>query len=195
VATRKFQIVGQNALMEIWDGFLDRAGLTDPDLRSTVLAISRIPYGRPERPTAVAVIQSWSGTCSTKHLLMRDLFAERWPSTDLELWHRVYRVTPALARAKWGAEVASVVPADGLVDVHTYATARLSAEPVVLDVTFPVMEWDGESPMAVASGRGEDQLAGPDVIAEKQRLVESYCDAATREPFIATLSAAFGVAR
>lgn len=178
--------------MEIWESFLDRAHLTHPDPRSTVLALSQIPYGRPSQPTPAAVIHEWRGTCSTKHLLLRELFGACWPSTQVQLWHRVYRVTPDIARARWGADVTSAVPARGLIDVHTYATARFSGEPIVIDVTFPLTEWDGQSPMEVASGPGRDHLAGPEPMAEKQRLVDACCNPTTREPFIAALSAALG---
>ena len=178
--------------MELWDKFLDRALLTHPDPRSTVLALSQIPYGRPSQPTPAAVIDDWKGTCSTKHLLLRELFGACWPSTQVQLLHRVYRMTRDTARARWGVDVASAVPSKGLIDVHTYATARLPGEPIVLDVTFPLIEWDGHSPMEVASGPGRDCFAGPEPMAEKQRLVEAYCDPTKREPFIAALSAALG---
>jgi hypothetical protein len=178
-----------------WDAFVDRSGLKDPDLRLAVLAVCRIPYGRPTSPTAAGVIHDWKGTCSTKHLLLRELLGEHWPTIGVQLWHRVYRLTPELAGAKWGPQVASSVPLDGLIDVHNYATIGLIAEPVVVDVTFPVADWDGESPMEVASGPGEDQLVGQDLMAEKEQLVAMYCDRTRREPFIAALSASLGTDR
>jgi hypothetical protein len=176
----------------MWDVFVDRSGLTDPDLRLAVLAVSRIPYGRPASLTAAGVIQDWKGTCSTKHLLLRELVGEHWPTTGVQLWHRVYRLTPALARAEWGPQVASSVPLVGLMDVHNYATVRLTAEPVALDVTYPVADWDGESAMEVASGPGEDWPAGQDLMAEKEKLVATYCDRTKREAFIAALSSWLG---
>lgn len=177
--------------MAIWDEFLLRTGLADPDFRSTVLALSQIPYGRPVIPTPGGVLQDWRGTCSTKHLLLRELLGEHWPYTGVRLWHRVYRLMPQLARAQWGPEVAAFVPLDGLVDVHNYATVGSSeGDPLVLDVTFPVADWDGTSPMEVISGPGEDRLAGHDLLDEKQQLVAAYCDPAQREPFIAALSVA-----
>jgi hypothetical protein len=179
----------------LWDAFVGRSGLTDPDLTSTVLALSRIPYGRPASPTAAGVVHDWRGTCSTKHLLLGELLGEHWPWTGVQLWHRVYRLTPDLARANWGPQVASAVPPGGLIDVHNYATLHLVGDPIALDVTFPVADWDGRSPIEVASGPGEDQPAGQDFMAEKQQLVAAYCDPATREPFIAALSASLGTKR
>jgi hypothetical protein len=191
----RFGRPSQNESVLIWDAFADRSGLTDPDVTSTVLVLSRIPYGRPTSPTAASVVHDWRGTCSTKHLLLRELLGERWPSTSVQLWHRVYRLTPELARAKWGPHVGSAVPLGGLIDVHNYATLHLVGEPVVIDVTFPLADWDGMSPMEVASGPGEDQRAGRNFMAEKRRLVAAYCDPAKREPFIAALSASLGMDR
>ncbi len=38
--------------MELWDEFVDRAGLSDANLRSGVLAVSPIPDARPAELTA-----------------------------------------------------------------------------------------------------------------------------------------------
>jgi hypothetical protein len=82
-----------------------------------------------------------------------------------------------------------------LIDVHNYATFDQVGEPVAIDVTFPLAEWDGRSPIEVASGPGEDHPAGPNFMAEKQKLVAACCDPAKREPFIATLSSSLGMDR
>ena len=188
-------VSSHNCSMGIWEAFLGRSGLAEPDLRTTVLALSRIPYGRPDNLTATGVIAAWRGTCSTKHLQLRDLLAEHWPSMGVQLWHRVYRLMPELARARWGPEVASVVPVEGLIDVHNYATVTLAGQRLVLDVTFATSDWDGKSSMEVASGPGRDLPAGHDLIAEKQQLVSANCDPSTREPVISALSALLGADR
>lgn len=179
---------GHNRSSALWDQFLWRSRLRNPDLRSIVLALSRIPYGRPSAPSAQLVVSEWRGTCSTKHMLLEALVHEHWPTADIELWHRVYSLTPELAGAKWGSEVAATVPPDGLVDVHTFARARLVEEPISLDVTFPVADWDGRSPMEIASGPGEDHRAGADPVASKRELVARFCDPCQREPFIEALT-------
>ena len=152
-------------------------------LREAVERVRAIPYGRNDERSAAGVLAERRGTCSTKHLLLKEL------APEIELWHRVYRLTPEDARRLFGEHAATVVPKDGLTDVHTYATVSLAGRRLTLDVTFPGGElWDGLSDMPVACGPGEDHAAGHDPLATKLALVERHCDPALREPFIRALS-------
>ena len=102
--------------------------------------------------------------------------------------HRVYRVTRAEARQRYGSDAASVVPADGLNDVHRYLVITLAGQDVVIDITFPGDHpWDGHHSMSLACGDGRDFPAGEDPAAGKAALEASYCDPQGREPFIAAL--------
>ena len=159
-------------------------------LVDVVLEISRIPYGRPSDRSARGVVAEGRGTCSTKHLLLAEMVDERWPELEPTLWHRVYRVTPELAEQRWGTHVAHAVPADGLVDVHTYAVVTIDGRATQVDVTFPLTAWDGVSDIPLACGDGDDYPAGSDPLASKAVLVKEHCDPAVRELFIAALSAA-----
>ncbi len=160
------------------------------DLAGAVLAVSRIPYGRPSVLTPAGVLAEWRGTCSTKHLLVATIIREAWPEIAPRLWHRPYVVTPELAEARWGLAVAAAVPHAGLVDVHTYATLELDGRRVTLDVTFPLAQWNGDTDIPLACGDGEDHPAGDDPMATKADLVRRYCNPAVREPFITALAAA-----
>ena len=133
------------------------------------------------------MLDEWRGTCSTKHVLLKCVADERWPQLAVELWHRPYVVTRGLASERWGFTVASSVPESGLVDVHTFATARIAQTNVRLDVTFPIPQWDGESSIALHCGPGQDHPAGLAPLDTKSRLVSEFCDPAVREPFIAAL--------
>jgi hypothetical protein len=172
---------------EVLNPFWERSGLpSTARLPDVVEAIRSIPYGRASEATAERVVREWRGTCSTKHLLLAALVTERWPDADLRLVHRVYRVTPELAAARWPGAAASVPPG-GLIDVHTYATVRAHGRRIRIDVTFPGAPWDGHSDMPLACGEGRDRDAGPDPMATKAALVRDYCEPAVREPFIAAL--------
>jgi len=64
------------------------------------------------------------GTCSTKHLFLAGLLAERCPETDPTIMHRVYVLDRARAGELFGRDVAEVVPEMGLTDVHRYLTIK-----------------------------------------------------------------------
>ncbi len=169
--------------------FLARAGLYgELSLWDLVDAVRAIPYGRPSVRTPLGVVDEWTGTCSTKHALLAALLENR-PAFDLQVVHRVYRVTQTWARERFGPSAASAVPDDGLVDVHTYATVLVDRRRVAIDVTFPsAAAWDGRSDMELGCGPGEDIPAPDDPWAQKAALVAEHCDPDVREPFIAALS-------
>jgi hypothetical protein len=171
--------------------FLKRAGLpADASLWEIVEALRAIPYGRPAARNPEGTVQEWVGTCSTKHALLAELLADR-PELDVELVHRVYRIDPTRAQELFGDEVAKVVPSEGLVDVHRYATVVIDGRRTRIDVTFPGPLWDGRSDMPLCCGPGTDHAVPPgaDPVLLKRQLEEAHCDPAVREPFIAGLTA------
>ena len=180
-------------MTDLRERFLTRSGLSDqPSLWELVETIREIPYGRPAERTPEGVVQEWKGTCSTKLALLGELLEGR-PEFELQLVHRVYKVDRAQAEALFGDEAAAVVPEEGLVDVHTYATVNIVGERVRIDVTFPGGAlWDGRSDMDLAAADGDDYPVpeGEDPWQMKEKLVAEHCDPSVREPFIAALSAA-----
>ena len=128
------------------------------------------------------------GTCSTKHLFLAEALVERFPETQPQIMHRVYRLDRDRARELFGAEAAAAVPDVGVVDVHRYLTATIEGRRVFIDVTFPGKAWDGRSSMRLACGPGQDHPAGADPDGEKRALEAAHCDPATREQFIAMLA-------
>ncbi len=166
----------------------------DASLLDLVEAVRALPYGRPADRTVKGMLREQRGTCSTKHLVLARRLAERFPETEPQIVHRVYTLDRARARELFGAEVATAVLEDGLVDVHCYLTVVLNGQRVEIDATFPGTAWDGHSPFPLACGPGEDHPAGDDPDAEKRALEEEHCDPTVREPFIAALTQAdFGV--
>lgn len=176
----------------LYGQFAIRARLPDgASLREVVNAVQAIPYGRPVSRTMQGVLSEWTGTCSTKHVLLHRLICEQWPGTKPRLVHRVYHVTRAAALKRYGGDVASAVPDGGLTDVHRYLVIVLAGQDVTIDITFPGdRPWDGRRPMSLACGDGRDYPAGEDPDAGKAALEASYCDPRAREPFIAALTAA-----
>lgn len=154
-------------------------------MREIVEAVHSIPHGRPRERTAAGVVENWRGTCSTKGLLVRSVL----PGLEVRFVHRVFRLTPEAASPWLGADVARVVPPEGLIDVHTYMTANVGGRRVVLDLTFPHSPaWDGVSDMQVPFPLGDDFEAGEDPIASKEELVARFGDASLRRRLIDAIS-------
>jgi orotate phosphoribosyltransferase len=174
---------------------LDRAVRDDPllapdaSLVDLVEAVRALPYERPSHGTVEAMLRERRGTCSTKHLFLARALAERFPETEPQIVHRVYRLDRERAEQLFGAAIAEVIPRDGLVDVHRYLTITLSGQRVTIDATFPGLPWDGYSSLALACCAGDDFPAGEEPDDDKRALEEQGCDPAAREPFIAALAA------
>jgi hypothetical protein len=157
-------------------------------VRDVVEEVRALPYGRPSDRTVAGMLREGRGTCSTKHLHLARVLAERFPETEPLIVHRVYTLDRDAARARFGDRAALAVPPGGLTDVHRYLTAVVGGRRITIDATFPGEPWDGSSPMQLACGPGEDHPAGPDADADKRALEARHCDPAVREPFIAALS-------
>jgi len=154
-----------------------------------VESVRLLPYGRPSDRTVEAMLRERRGTCSTKHLHLARLLTERFPKSEPQLVHRIYRLDRRRAEALFGPTVAEVVPADGLVDVHRYLLITVDGQRLTIDATFPGERWDGHSSLPLACGPGRDVPAGDEPDLEKRALEARYCDRAIREPFIAALTA------
>jgi riboflavin synthase len=159
-------------------------------LADLVEAVRALPYGRPSDRSVNGLMRERRGTCSTKHLFLAQALLERFPHTQPQIVHRVYRAEREQIRERYGDEVAAAVPEDGLVDVHRYLLIQVEGRQITLDVTFPAGEpWDGRSSLPLACGPGEDVAAGDDPDSDKRALEARYCNPAVREPFIVALTA------
>jgi len=134
------------------------------------------------------MLREGRGTCSTKHLLLAEVLAERFPETEPLIVHRVYQLDRTRAREVFDTMVADFVPGDGLVDVHRYLTIVVDGRRITVDATFPGPPWDGHSSLPLACGAGRDYPAGEDPNVEKRALEAQHCDPEVREPFIAALA-------
>ena len=143
----------------------------DVSLVDLVEAVRALPYGRPSDRSVDGLLRERRGTCSTKHLFLARALRERFPHTQPQIMHRVYRAEREQIRERYGDEVAATVPKDGLVDVHQYLLIRVGGRQITLDVTFPDGEpWDGRSSLPLACGSGEDVAAGDNPTRTSERL-------------------------
>jgi hypothetical protein len=175
---------------ETWEVFRGKAGLESAaSVADAVEAVRQMTYARPTERTAAGALEEWRGTCSTKHELLKLLIDERWPELQPLIMHRVYRLTPSIAKRIFGRSAAVLVPAGGVTDVHTYLTVVIDDCRTIVDATTTGTPWDGRSDMTLACGEGIDVEAGPDAKATKDRLIREHCDAGTRDRVIEQLAA------
>jgi hypothetical protein len=128
------------------------------------------------------------GTCSTKHLFLKQELEGRFPETKPQIVHRVYPLDRRTARRMFGDLVAEAVPANGLIDVHRYLMIIVEGDRIAIDATFSGADWDGRSSLPLACGPGTDFPAGSEPDAEKRDLEAQHCDPVVRERFIAALT-------
>ncbi|HEV2944007.1 MAG TPA: hypothetical protein VGX26_02700 [Solirubrobacteraceae bacterium] len=167
---------------------IDALLASESSLIDLVEAVRTLPYGRPSDRTVEGMLRERRGTCSTKHLFLAQALSERFPETEPEIVHRVYRLTRGRAAQLFGPTVAQVVPAGGVNDVHRFLRITLDGQRVILDVTFAGEPWDGCSSLPLACGSGCDYPVSDNPDAEKRTLEEQFCDPAIREPLIAALA-------
>ncbi|HEY5193186.1 MAG TPA: hypothetical protein VIJ39_04850 [Solirubrobacteraceae bacterium] len=168
----------------------DRLCPADASLVELIEVVRALPYGRPSDRTVEGMLREGRGTCSTKHLFLAQVLAERFPESEPSIVHRVYVLDRACARELFGRDVAETVPGAGLVDVHRYLTVKLRGKRIVVDATIPGGPWDGHSSLSLACGPGSDHPAGGDPDAEKRTLEAQHCNPVVRERFIAALAIA-----
>lgn len=174
--------------LDLLRAFTGRAGLgSEPSFVDVVEAIRAIPYGRPAERSADGVVSEWRGTCSTKHALLIELVSAWWPELEPRVVHRVYLMTPLVARALFGDEVAIAIPTNGLTDVHTYVTVWAGRR-VVVDATLPGDGWDGRSDMDLACGDGVDHEGGTNPWSVKSELVLAHCEPEIRDRVIEAIT-------
>jgi hypothetical protein len=173
---------------------LEEAASDDPlvspgaTLVEIVEAVRALPYGRPSERTVEAMLRERRGTCSTKHLYLARTLAERFPETETEIVHRVYRLHRDRAAELYGETIAESVPADGLVDIHRYLRITINGHRHTLDATFSGEPWDGRSSLPLVCGEGDDFPGSEKPDEDKRDLEAQHCNPAVREPFIAALA-------
>jgi hypothetical protein len=191
---RLFEFIGHRAL---WPHLSDdqRAALDalfrpDCSLVELVEAVRALPYGRPRQDTVDGMLSEGRGTSSSKHLFLAQVLRQRFPDTDPQLVHRVYRLERSRALEQFGPAIAESVPAQGLTDVHRYLVITIRGRRIPLDATLPGRPWDGRSSLAPVCGPGRDLPAGADPDAELLTLEHEHCDAVSRRPLLAAIAAA-----
>lgn len=159
-----------------------------------------MPYHRPSDNRPETLIAEWCGTCSGKHVLLGQLFAEVGVQSRLMI--ATYRYTWRAA-AKPPPELASILAAGPVPDVHNFLEIAWAGVWLPVDATWS--EAAGRLGFAfnreLVPGVAHEVACTPpfwawpvpqgaDLAAYKGRVVRRHCgeDLPRREAFIAALA-------
>lgn len=109
---------------------------TEIDLKTAFELVRDMPYERANDRLPETIICEWRGTCSGKHYLLRDLFAElgyrsRVMACTSEAFIPQEQLPPEL-QSKWQACKGRFV------DVHNYLILEHPAGEMIVDATWPL---------------------------------------------------------
>ena len=106
------------------------------DLETAYTLVRDMPYIRASSRNSETIIQEWRGTCSGKHYLLKQLFAELGYSSRLIACTTVAHIDPKNVRGKLRKLLQQ---SEGrFVDVHNYLILELPEGEMIVDATWPL---------------------------------------------------------
>lgn len=143
-------------------------------------AVRNIPYGSTGERNPVKVIANNLGSCSGKHILLRDLLREvGWEAEVITMFTHFNRGIPS--HPAMPAELRAMIDGEDVCDFHHYVRVRMSEGWRKLDATwhdalipygFPVnRDWKGQSDTVLAATPIREYPAVEDLVAWKQQLL------------------------
>ena len=108
----------------------------DIDAEKAFLLVRDMPYIRASSRDPQTIIHEWRGTCSGKHYLLKELFAELGYSSQLIACTTVTHIDP---KEVWGKLRRLLEQSGGrFVDVHNYLVLELPGREMIVDATWPL---------------------------------------------------------
>jgi Transglutaminase-like superfamily len=155
-----------------------RAGSTN--VSDVYHAVRKIPYGSTGERNPVKVIANNLGSCSGKHILLRDLLREVGQEAEvITMFTHFNRGIPS--HPAMPAELRAMIAGREVCDFHHYVRVRMGEGWRKLDATwhdalisygFPVnRDWNGESDTVLAATPIREYPAVEDLIAWKEQLI------------------------
>ena len=143
-------------------------------------AVRKIPYGSTGERDPLKVIANNLGSCSGKHVLLRDLLREvGWGAEIITMFTYFNRGIPS--HPAMPAELRAMIEGEDVCDFHHYVRVRMGEGWRKLDATwhdalipygFPVnRDWKGESDTILAAAPLREYPAVEDLVALKERLL------------------------
>jgi len=142
--------------------------------------VRKIPYGSTGERDPLKVIANNLGSCSGKHVLLRDLLREAgWEAEIITMFTYFNRGIPS--HPAMPAELRAMIEGEEVCDFHHYVRVRMDEGWRKLDATwhdalipygFPVnRDWKGESDTVLAAAPMREYPAVEDLVALKERLL------------------------
>lgn len=184
--------------------FLGRISAQAPTTPQGALAqlyhlVRRIPYGQAGQRDPRVVFENNVGTCSGKHILLRDLLRHNgYPAQVITIFTYFNKGVPL--HPELPAELQHMIREEDVCDYHHYVRVETADGPLHLDATwhdlltdygFPVnAAWDGRGDTRLAAAIERDCGAAEDVAAYKLELLAGLTEAqsATRRRFFDLLT-------
>jgi hypothetical protein len=115
-------------------------GLLKPDeeidLEAAYTLVRDMPYTRASTRDPETIIQEWRGTCSGKHYLLKQLFAELGYPARLIACTTVAHIDPKETKGKLRKLLQQ--SQGRFVDVHNYLILKLPDGEMIVDATWPL---------------------------------------------------------
>lgn len=106
------------------------------DLEKAFTLVRDMPYVRASSRDPETIIQEWRGTCSGKHYLLKELFAELGYRSHVMACTTVVHIDPRDARGKLRTLLEQ--SHGRFVDVHNYLILELPDKEMIVDATWPL---------------------------------------------------------
>jgi hypothetical protein len=143
-------------------------------------AVRKIPYGSTGERDPVKVIANNLGSCSGKHILLRDLLREvGWMAEIITMFTHFNRGVPS--HPAMPADLRAMIDGEGVCDFHHYVRVRIHEGWHKLDATwhdalipygFHVnRDWEGHSDTVLAATPIREYPAVEDLVAWKEQLL------------------------
>jgi hypothetical protein len=143
-------------------------------------AVRKIPYGSTGERNPVKVIANNLGSCSGKHILLRDLLREAgWEAEIITMFTHFNRGIPS--HPAMPVDLRAMIDGDEVCDFHHYVRVRMGEDWRKLDATwhdalipygFPVnRDWDGEGDTVLAATPIREYPPVEDLVARKEQLL------------------------
>ena len=115
-------------------------GLLEPDceinLEKAFLLVRDMPYARASSREPETIIEEWRGTCSGKHYLLKQLFAELGYNAKLIACMTIEQIDPQSVPGKLRELLEQ---SNGrFVDVHNYLVLDTHQGEMIVDATWPI---------------------------------------------------------